>query len=384
MSSSGTDILVPVGDSETFRNTVAYAVREAQAAAAETETKPTVHFVYPIRWRPVDGVEVAADDSEDLFERIRVWAREDLDGEELPEDELPIEVVTERIGQDRYLFSPADYASVIHGYARDHGIERVVLDPEYHPGGTAPLMQPLLGALERSGLTVEEAPVERMTVRTPVSSRATVAKASLVFGASYAFYLILGGTLDTFNMATGALVAGLSTAIFAGITAEHRPQFTSLLTRVGRLFVYFPYLLWEIAKANLSVAYIILHPSLPIDPEMRQFKAAVWGEYSVTTLANSITLTPGTLTVDVRRDSLYIHTLTQAARDDLDDGGLERAVRFVFFGRRAMDIPTPLERNAVLDPETADIRRRLRDEVTRFSTDGEIRVPERPEGWGEQ
>lgn len=384
MSTAATGILVPVGDSETFRNTVAYVMREALAASESSGPKPTVHFVYPVRWRPIEGVEVTTDDSDDLFERIRLWARRDLDGEEVPADELPVDVQTERIGQDRYLFSPADYASVIHEYARDHGLERVVLDPEYHPAGTAPLMEPLLAALESSGLTVEEAPVERVTVRAPVSTRATVVKAGLVFGVTYAFYLILGGTLDTFNLATGALVAGISTSIFAGITAEHSPNLKFLLARISRLLVYFPYLLWEIAKANLSVAYIILHPRLPIDPKMRQFNAAVWGEYSVTTLANSITLTPGTLTVDVRRDSLYIHTLTKAARDDLDAGGLERAVRFVFFGRRAMDIPSPLERNAVLDPETAAIRRQLRDQVTRFSTEGQIRVPERPEGWEEE
>ncbi|MDZ7850871.1 MAG: monovalent cation/H+ antiporter subunit E [Halodesulfurarchaeum sp.] len=384
MPAAGTDILVPVNDSETFRNTVTYAVREAQDIAENEGTKPTVYFVYPIRWRPIKGVDVLPGDSTDLFERIHLWAREDLDEEALSDGELPIEIVTDLIGRDRYLFSPADYASVIREYAHDHDIERVVLDPEYHPGGTAPLMEPILAALELTGLTVEEAPVERVTVRTPVSSRATLAKAGLVFGVSYAFYLILGGTLTSFNLLTGALVAGLSTAVFAGITAEHRPVFTSLFARVARLLVYFPYLLWEIAKANLSVAYIILHPSLPIDPEMRQFEAAVWGEYSVTTLANSITLTPGTLTVDVRRDSLYIHTLTQDARDGLDDGALERAVRFVFFGRNAMDIPTPLERNAVLAPETATVRRRLRDELTRFSADGEIRVPERPEGWDEE
>jgi multicomponent Na+:H+ antiporter subunit E len=83
----------------------------------------------------------------------------------------------------------------------------------------------------------------------------------------------------------------------------------------------------------------------------------------VTTLGNSITLTPGTLTVDVGRNGLDIHTLTGDAREDLAAGGLERAVRFVFYGRSGARISTPAERGSisaiddtdaesVVDPET--------------------------------
>ncbi len=384
MSPSNADILVPVGESETFRNTVAHVVREAQEKSEEGESKPTVHFVYPVRWRPIQGVEVVPGDSQAFLDSIRLWAREDLEEEGIPAEQPTIEIVTEQIGQDQYLFSPADYVSVIYEYAMAHDIDRVVLDPEYSPGGSVPLMPPLVAGLETSGLTVEEAPVERVTRRSPVSSRATIAKAGLVFGVSYGFYLLVGGTLDVFNVATGALVAGLSMAIFAGITVEQRPVFRTLIPQLGRLLVYFPYLFWEIAKANLSVAYIILHPNLPIDPKMRRFEAALWGEYSVTTLANSITLTPGTLTVDVRRDSFYIHTLTQSARDGLDDGALERAVRFVFYGRTAMKIPTPAERESISVPEPVDTRRARREEISRFKGDGQIHVPERPEWWEEE
>jgi multicomponent Na+:H+ antiporter subunit E len=232
-------------------------------------------------------------------------------------------------------------------------------------------------------VTVEEAPIERVTRRTPVASAATISKLGLVFGVSYLFYLILGGTLDTFNLATGALVGGLSAAIFAGITAERTPVFSTLLGRSLRLLIYLPYLLWEIAKANLSVAYIILHPDLPIDPKMRQFDGAVWGEYSVTTLANSITLTPGTLTVDVRRDSFYIHTLTQDARDGLEEGSLERAVRFVFSGREAMRIPSPEERGSVRNPESAPARPGFGESSTEFSESDETETSDRSEGWEE-
>ncbi|MBS3760018.1 monovalent cation/H+ antiporter subunit E [Halodesulfurarchaeum sp.] len=382
MPTTTEDLLIPVNDSETLRETVAYVVRQARDAGSESGRKPVVHFIYPIRWRPIKGTDVVQGNAPELLDKVRLWAREDL-GEEVPDGDLPIRIVTETIGADRYLFSPADFASALYEYARAHNIQQVILDPEYRPGGTAPLLRPLKADLETSGLTVEEAPIERVTRRTPVASAATISKFGLVFGVSYLFYLIIGGTLDTFNLATGALVAGLSAAIFAGITAERRPVFSRLLGQSLRLLIYGTYLFWEIAKANLSVAYIILHPDLPIDPKMRQFDGAVWGEYSVTTLANSITLTPGTLTVDVRRDSFYIHTLTQDARDGLEEGSLERAVRFVFSGREAMRIPTPKERGSVRDPESAPTRRGFGESIAEFSEYDETEKPEQPEGWEE-
>jgi multicomponent Na+:H+ antiporter subunit E len=113
---------------------------------------------------------------------------------------------------------------------------------------------------------------------------------------------------------------------------------------MGRLCLYVPYLVWEIAKANVAIAYVVLHPKLPIDPSLERFEAAVWGDVPATTLANSITLTPGTLTVDVSDREFYIHTLTESSRADLFEGSLERAVRFVYYGRSAARIPSPRER----------------------------------------
>ena len=71
---------------------------------------------------------------------------------------------------------------------------------------------------------------------------------------------------------------------------------------------------------------------------------AVWGGSPLTTLANSITLTPGTLTVRAEGQDLYVHALFPSAREGLFAGTLERAVRFVFYGRAAAAIATPAER----------------------------------------
>jgi len=335
-------ILVPVGESITLRNTVAYAVREAADRAAAGEAA-AVHFVYPVTGRVVDPAEF--DDPESLLDRVEVWAREDLG-----DDASGVEIETALRASDVYLFSPVDYARTLLEYADERDLDRIIVDPEYTPAGSAPMVRPLEYELSRSELTIEEAPVDRPTRRTRLVRGGGLAKFATVFGASFLFYNLLGGFAGAFDYATGAFSALVTAALLSRISLKTAPG-RRAPARLLRFLVYVPYLLWEIAKANLEMAYVVLHPKLPIDPGMVEFEAAVWGDLPVTTLANSITLTPGTLTVDVSRREFHVHSLTKSTRDGLLDGALERAVRFVFYGREAAAIASPAERR---DGETPD------------------------------
>mgnify|MGYP006279685445 CR=1 FL=1 len=331
-------LLVPVDDSVTVRNTVAYAVDVATAAAADRPVE--LHFVDVASTRAVDPdapAELSA--ASDLVDRIELWVEEDTGGD-APEG---FSLVTDVIGADRYLFSPGDYADAILEYAEGAAIDRIVLDPEYNPGGAAPMLRPLEVELTRADVAVEEAPVDRPTERTVIAQAASLQKYLAVFGASYLFYMLLSAwkPLDFF---TGALTATLVTVLLGPVTFSRQPSMLRLGKQLLRLAVYAPYLLKEIAVANLQIAYVVLHPDLPIDPEVVELRAAVWGDAAVTTLANSITLTPGTLTVSVSDRAFDIHSLTVGSREDLFEGGLERAVRFVFYGREAAAIATPRER----------------------------------------
>lgn len=336
-------VLVPVGESVTLRNTVGYVVRQA-LEEAETAGRPTLHFVFPASWQQQDPTADVTASAEELLSRVEAWVYEDADTEE--GEDLPVDLTTSIIGTDEYLFSPRDYAEVLLTYARDTDISHIVLDPEFKPGARAPLLTPLSAELALADdITYEEAPVER-----PVRGRRLLGREvdlrtfATVFGLSYLFYVVLGGFAGTFDYVTGAISAGIVSVVLSGIMFDRpvRPLRTG--RTLLRWLVYLPYLLWEIAKANVEVAYIILRPSMPIDPSMEKIQPAVPGSLPVTTLANSITLTPGTITVDVRGNDFYIHTLTGSARDALFDGGLERATRFVFYGRSASRISSPRER----------------------------------------
>jgi len=332
-------LLVPVNESATFRNTVAYAVRQA----AESDRHSTVYFVYPLSQRQASADR---ESGRSLLDRIEVWAREDVD------DEESVTVETALIGEEEYLFSPADYARVLSRYASDHDLETVLLDPELNFAGTTPLLPPLAAELRRNGLTVEEAPVERPARRTRLVRHSGAGQFVLLAGLSFGFYLLVGGTLSTFDLATGAISAVIVATVLHRISLTGPVDLRTLAARVVRMAVYTPYLLWEIAKANVLIAYVILHPRMPIDPKMVEFDAALWSELQITTLANSITLTPGTLSVNASRQRLVVHTLTRSSREDLLDGALERAVRFVFYGRSAARIPGPRERGDTVPRDT--------------------------------
>jgi multicomponent Na+:H+ antiporter subunit E len=84
----------------------------------------------------------------------------------------------------------------------------------------------------------------------------------------------------------------------------------------------------------------VLHPGLPIEPSVVRIPAPE-GRVARALLANSITLTPGTLTVDLTDDELVVHALTAGSRVDLESGTLARAVAFVTEGRRGPTSKAP-------------------------------------------
>lgn len=73
------------------------------------------------------------------------------------------------------------------------------------------------------------------------------------------------------------------------------------------LFVYIPVFLYKLVLANLDIAYRVLNPKLPINPKIVKVPTSLKSDFLKLVLANSITLTPGTLTLDVEEDGLLIH-----------------------------------------------------------------------------
>ena len=346
-------LLVPVKRSSTVRQTVAYAMQRALDVEGDG---PAVHFVFLATWRGGDpGTTTDRNRAEEFLDQIEVWAR--YEAEEAGVDPDSVAVETALLGLDDYLFSPSEYADLLVAYADNHGLTRVLVDPEYSLVGHTTLLQPLEFELEQTSLAVEEAPVDRPARRGQLVRRPNAARFVTVFGVSFLFYQILGGFAGgIFDLVTGIATAAVVALSLSSVSFYRDPSLTESPKRILRGVVYVPYLLYEIIVSNLIVARVILDPRAEIDPRMTKVRVFVGSGFPVTTLANSITLTPGTLTVTADDQELYVHSLLPFAREGLFDGSLERWVRFVFYGREAARFPSPRERDdtEVLQDPTAD------------------------------
>lgn len=94
----------------------------------------------------------------------------------------------------------------------------------------------------------------------------------------------------------------------------------------GRFIVYFPWLVVEIVKANVDVALRIARPGLPIRPRVIKVRASQRTDLGRAIYANSITLTPGTVTIETDGDELTIHALTREAAEGVIAGDMDRRV----------------------------------------------------------
>lgn len=89
------------------------------------------------------------------------------------------------------------------------------------------------------------------------------------------------------------------------------------------------YLIWlmgEIAKANYHVARVILTPSLPVSPQLIRVKATQTSDLGRVVHANSITLTPGTVSIEVEGDDILVHAITREAAAGTLEGAIDRRV----------------------------------------------------------
>ena len=92
--------------------------------------------------------------------------------------------------------------------------------------------------------------------------------------------------------------------------------------RFLRLLFYIPWLIWQVVIASLQVAAVVLNPKMPIDPALLVFKTKLPGTSAKVILGNSITLTPGTITIRIRGDEFLVHALMDASFTGIVDGSL--------------------------------------------------------------
>ncbi|NQT23238.1 MAG: Na+/H+ antiporter subunit E [Candidatus Omnitrophica bacterium] len=139
----------------------------------------------------------------------------------------------------------------------------------------------------------------------------------VLFFIAFFVWCLLSWIPDWQHLIIGVLVAGI-VSFLTGDLFIQRPHILKHPLRYWYFLTwYLPVFLWQVLKANIDVAYRVIHPNLPINPGIVKVKTLLKSDTALTFLANSITLTPGTLTVDIDRDKgiLYIHWIDVKAKD---------------------------------------------------------------------
>ena len=139
----------------------------------------------------------------------------------------------------------------------------------------------------------------------------------ILFIVAFVVWCLLTWIPDGQHLFVG-IFAALLVAILAGDLFVTRPHTLTHPLRYWYFLVYYlPVFLWECLKANLDVAYRVLHPQLPIKPGIVKIKTNLKSDAGLTFLANSITLTPGTMSVDIDKENgiIYIHWIKVKTTD---------------------------------------------------------------------
>ena len=153
----------------------------------------------------------------------------------------------------------------------------------------------------------------------------------------FAFWLILSGHFDAKYISIGVLSAGLVTfltndlfhsALSYGERVETKTRLVFL--QLWRFLAYLPWLLSRIIMANIQVAYLVLHPKMPIEPVLFLFQTKMRKGIAQVTLAHSITLTPGTVTVNLENGKYIIHTLKPPLTRELAEAKMQNKVAAIY------------------------------------------------------
>ncbi|MCL0107542.1 Na+/H+ antiporter subunit E [Peptococcaceae bacterium] len=152
----------------------------------------------------------------------------------------------------------------------------------------------------------------------------------------FIFWIVLSGRMELKYLAIGficSLFIGVLTKLLLVVPLKNNKGWLSLWDAPWLRFVkYLFWLLWQLVIANIKVAKIILSPKLKIDPAIVHFKVDLPHPVAQTLLANSITLTPGTITIDIKDGEYTVHCLKFSFASSLieEESELIKRVKDIF------------------------------------------------------
>ncbi len=147
--------------------------------------------------------------------------------------------------------------------------------------------------------------------------------------ALFALWMVLSASYNVAHVALGAVVAII--VVWLSPKAAPNARRFSLTAAIA----YVPWLFIRVLKSGFHVCGLILKPGLPIKPELIKHKTELSSDGELVVLGNSITLTPGTITVEVAAGELIVHAIDPSSQQDLVSGALDRKVGQLFTAKES-------------------------------------------------
>jgi multicomponent Na+:H+ antiporter subunit E len=157
------------------------------------------------------------------------------------------------------------------------------------------------------------------SAQSPQGRRLFLYPFGVTFIVMFGVWVLLSGKFDAFHLSLGLISCAIVSFLSSDLLFPS-PKMRGLLPQWARFVRYIPWLMLEIIKANLHLTYLVFHPRMMelIDPRIIKFRSKLKSDLALVTFANSITLTPGTITVYVSIDGDFkVHAIDKASGDPL-------------------------------------------------------------------
>lgn len=143
--------------------------------------------------------------------------------------------------------------------------------------------------------------------------------------ALYSVWLMISGKYDLAHLVLGIMVSCGVAWLNTGYPHSPFHNFPWV-----RQILYAPWLFLRIIESSLHLTKLILSPSLPIKPKFITYRSHLKQQGAIVLLGNSLTLTPGTITVEINGNQLLVHSIDEASCEDLTSGRMERKIAVDF------------------------------------------------------
>ena len=166
-----------------------------------------------------------------------------------------------------------------------------------------------------------------------------------IFVLLLATWAMFSGKFDAFHLGLGILASLIVTWLSQDLLFEDRKKhLADRLAEAARFVSYVFWLLWQIVLANVHVFKLAMtkEGEEEISPRVVKLKTKLKSDFAKFVYANSITLTPGTVTIDIDKDIIIVHALTLKAAEDLESGDMDRRVTALEAHPPAEALPPPL------------------------------------------